>query len=97
MIDFGLAAELLVQAAACPLEYTQGGETVSFAIAVDRSLRVIDEMTGGSQYISAATFANNDFPFDDVEAGDTIKEGEREWRVLRKLADDGFLTTVEIR
>lgn len=94
---FDIASQILAGALGGELIYTQGVSSEAFNIVIDRNLQVMDEDTGATQYINAASYANADFPFDKPLDGDTITATDRTWRVVRKAADDGHMTTLEVR
>jgi hypothetical protein len=71
--------------------------THEFSIQIERNLQIIDETTGAGQYINAAIYANADFPFVKPLEGDLITAPDKTWKVVRKVADDGHVTTLEIR
>lgn len=94
---FDLMSQTAVAAFGALLEYTQGSDTQDFQILIERNLQIIEEDTGAGQYINAAVWANADFPFAKPLDGDVIAAPDRNWRVMRKVSDDGHVTTVEIR
>ena len=97
MFEFDTAAKILAGVFGTKLIYTQHGFDEEFNIDIERNLEIVDEHTGGSQIISAAHIAVSEFPFDDVQSGDRIETAGRKWRVIRKLADDGYMMTLEIQ
>lgn len=94
---FDLAASISVGFFGETLPYTQNGDTQDVSISIERNLQILDEETGAGQYINAAIYSNAEFPFDKPLDGDTIAAAGRTWKVLRKVADDGHVTTLEIR
>lgn len=94
---FDLAASISVGVVGEDLAYTRGGKTNTVRILIERNLQIVDEQTGAGQYINAAVFANADFPYDKPLDGDTITAHDRIWKVLRKVSDDGHVSTVEIK
>ncbi|ALO46576.1 hypothetical protein [Pseudohongiella spirulinae] len=94
---FDLMSQTAVAAFGGALEYTQSTNKQSFQILIERNLEIIDDDTGAGQYINAAVWANVDFPFSKPVDGDLIVAPDRTWRVVRKVSDDGHVTTVEIR
>jgi len=94
---FDLAASISVGVFGADLTYSRGAETHIVRILIERNLQIVDEDTGAGQYINAAVFANAEFPYDKPLDGDTITAPDRTWKVLRKVSDDGHVSTVEIR
>lgn len=94
---FDIASQTSLAAFGALLPYTQSGVEEEFKILIERNLEVMDDHTGAAQYINAAVYSNSDFPFDEPLDGDQIVADGRAWRVLRKVSDDGFVSTVEIR
>jgi len=94
---FDLAASISVGVFGEDLTYTRGSETQTIRILIERNLQVVDEDTGAGQYINAAVFANAEFPYEKPLQGDLIITSDRTWTVLRRVSDDGHVSTVEIK
>lgn len=98
MIDvFDIAAQSAVAVMGDELSYARGAEAYRFNILIERNLQVMDESSGATQYINAASFAREEFPLSRPQDGDTITAQDRTWRVVRLVSDDGYLLTVEVR
>lgn len=94
---FDIAASISVGFFGSELTYTQDSVPKEFNIQIERNLQIIDEETGAGQYINAAIYANSEFPFSKPLEGDTITAPDRTWKVIRKVMDDGHISTLEIR
>lgn len=95
---FDIAAQSSVGLLGQEIPYTADGASKTFSILIERNLQVMDDDSGATQYINAASFAHTDFPFDRrPRDGDTIAATGRTWRVVRIVSDDGYMYTVEVR
>lgn len=94
--EFNASAAELMKARGVSMSYRQGGKKSTLNIYIKRNLEIFDDTTQGGQFVDAAYIAKTDFPHDNPRKDDRIVTGGQDWRVLRRLKDNGTYLTLEI-
>lgn len=94
---FSAASKMLVKARGTPCSYNQGGNIVDpVNIYIHQDMEVLDDDTGASMFLNVAHIAKGDFSFARPRTGDLITSGGVEWKVLKRLKDDGVFLLLEV-